>query len=415
MTERRTVAVTGIGIVSPAGLGKDRFWNALLHGPSAIGAITRFDASSYSTRIAAEVRDLGYRDLVPPTKLRNAALVSQFAMAATRLALDDARWHESQQESFRRGVVLGTSVGGWYEAQQQYGILLEKGAGRVNPFLVNGGANHGPAVEVAVIAQAQGSHATFSTGCCGSTHALGHAAELIASGQIDFCIAGGTEAPVSPMVVAALSRLHELSESNEDPLLASRPFDCTHAGFVLAEGSAILILEEAESARRRGAHIYAEILGHSSAVDAADPFRVDFSGDAGAAALENCLRNSGLEPDAIEYVCANANSSPQLDRKESTILKRVFGPRLRKMPVSSIKAIIGHPFGASGAFQTAATCLAIENGILPPTHNISMQDPACELDVVPNFPRPAKIANAVISSHGFGGLNAYLALRAPSA
>jgi 3-oxoacyl-[acyl-carrier-protein] synthase II len=413
MFRQRGVAVTGIGIVAPTGIGKERFWSAVVSGPPAIGPISRFDSTSYTTQIAAEVRDESYRELVPTGKLRTTTRATQYALAATELALRDSGSALATSEPFRRGVVLGTSVGGWHEAQQQYAVLLEKGAGRVNPFLANGGANHASAVEVAQLVQAKGSHATLSTGCCGSTHAIGYAADLIAFDQLDFCITGGTEAPITPLVVSALGRLKELSEANDVPLTASRPFECTHNGFVLGEGSAILVLEATEKARARGAAIYAEILGHASGADAADPYRVDLSGEAGAMAILACMRRSGIKPEHVDYISANANSSPHLDRKEVIVLKRALGSRVFEIPVSSIKAIIGHPFGASGAFQTAATCLAIERGIIPPTHNILTPDPECDLDLVPNFPRSAAIRSALVCSYGFGGLNAYLALSAP--
>lgn len=413
VVQRRSVVVTGIGIVAPTGIGKEPFWSALVSGPSAIGPITRFDASSFTSRIAAEVRDESYRELIPPTKLRNSPRAAQYAMAAAELALRDARLTPEPHNADRRGVVLGTSLGGWHEAQQQFAILLEKGSGRVNPFLTSTSANHGAAVEVAQLAQARGNHATLSTGCCGSTHAIGYASDLIAFDQLDVCLTGGMEAPISPLVIAALGRLKELSESNDTPSRASRPFECTHDGFVLGEGSAVLVLESAENARARGAHVYAEILGHSSSADAADPFRVDFSGEAGAAAIRACLRRSGVPLEAVDYISANANASPHLDRKEMIVLKRAFGSRAFHIPVSSIKAIIGHPFGASGAFQTAAVCLAIQHGQIPPTHNIDMPDPACDLDLVPNVARAAKVRCALVCSYGFGGLNAYVTVAEP--
>jgi 3-oxoacyl-(acyl-carrier-protein) synthase len=222
------------------------------------------------------------------------------------------------------------------------------------------------------------------------------------------------EAPISPLVIAALSRLKELSGPNDHPSRASRPFECTHDGFVLGEGSAILVLEATEKARARDAFIYAEILGHASGADAVDPYRVDLSGEAGATAIHACLQRSALTPDEIDYISANANSSPHLDRKEIVVLKKAFGPRAFEIPVSSIKAVIGHPFGASGAFQAAATCLAIERNLIPPTHNIITPDPECDLDLVPNIARNARIRHALVCSYGFGGLNAYLTVGAPS-
>ena len=410
----RRVVVTGIGVVAPTGLGKRPFWDAIIHGPSVVGPITRFDAAAYATRIAAEIRDAGYQDLIPPQKRRTTTLATQYALAATELALRDARVDLECYAPWQRGVVLGTSGGGWYEAQQQVAILLERGAGRVNPFLTNGSANNVAAMEVAVATRSEGTHATLATGCCASMHAIGHAVELIRRGEIECCITGGTEAPISPLVIAAMSRTHELSCSNDDPQHASRPFDRGHNGAVLSEGSAIFVLEHAERALARGAPIYAEALAHTSAMDATDVFKVEQSGVAGARAVESCLRRSGLAPSDLDYVCAHGNSLPHFDRKETIVLKRALGAVAKTVPVSSIKGVLGHPFGASAAFQVAAVSLALQHHLIPPTYNFEEPDPECDLDYVPNRARPAHLRNVLVCSYGFGGLNAYLVLKAPA-
>jgi 3-oxoacyl-(acyl-carrier-protein) synthase len=219
------------------------------------------------------------------------------------------------------------------------------------------------------------------------------------------------EAPISPLVVASLARLRELSQANDDPKRASRPFDCARDGFVLSEGSAILVLETHEAARARGARIYAELLGHASSVDGVDPYRVDATGVSGAKAIEICLRQSDLTIGALDYICANGNSSPQLDRKEIAVLRRAFGEHAARIPISSIKGVIGHPFGASGAFQVAAASLAVHHGAIPPTFNLEKPDPECDLDLVREKPRQVAIQHALVTSYGFGGLNAYIALR----
>ncbi len=412
--QRRSVAITGIGIVGPTGIGRASFWRSIIEGIPAIGAISRFDTAGYSCRIAGEVRDLTFRDLVSPAKLRNAPLCSQFALAAAELALRDAGIDLEQYEPGARGVVLGTSLGGWHEAQQQFAILLEKGANRVNPFALSSAPNYAPAMEVAIALNARGTHATLSTGCCAGTQAVGYASDLIASGELECCLAGGTEAPISPLVVAGMTRTRELCCENDDPAHASRPFDRRHEGFVLSEGSAVLVLESSEGARRRGVPIYAELVAHSSSVDATDPFRVDQSAVAGAEGIRACLSRGQVTPAELDYVCANGNSSPHFDRKDTRVLKHALGEVAARLPVSSIKGILGHPFGAAGAFQISAAALAIANGLIPPTHHLEDPDPECDLDFVPGTARPASLRRVLVCSYGFGGINAYALLRRPN-
>ncbi len=359
------------------------------------------------------MRDRSYEELLNPRKLRTTTHVTQLALAATELALRDAQVMLRQYQPDGIGVILGTALGGWREAEQQHSILLERGARRVNPFIANGTPNYAPAAEVASTFGAKGVQMTFSSGCPSSLQAIGHGASLVASGDLDLCLSGGTESPLIPMVMAGMSRTQELATLNDDPQRASCPFDRSHSGMVLSEGSCILVLEEAGNAQRRGAHLYAEILGSASSCDGAGLFTFDPSGEPGARAIYRALSRSGLNATDIDYVCAHANSSPMFDRKETVVLKKAFGECAARLPVSSIKGVLGHPFGASGSFQAAAAALAIQNHIVPPTHNLAVPDPECDLDYVPEKARAAQLRTALITSYGYGGVNSYLILGAP--
>jgi len=409
----RRVVITGIGLLGPSGNGCERFWDSLIEGRSGIGRITRFDPTLFPCQIGGEVRDRGYEELLDPRKLRTTTHVSQLALAAAELALRDARLPAGACDPDLIGVVLGTALGGWREAAQQYAILMERGARRVNPFVANGSPNFAAAAEVSSVVNARGPQLTFSTGCAASLQAIAHGAALVATGQIDLCVAGGSESPLIPMVMAGMGRTQELSTLNDDPEHASRPFDRRHCGLVLSEGSCLFLLEAADLAERRGATAYAEVLGSASSCDAAGLYGGDPSGETGARAVHRALESSAIVPADLDYVCAHANSSPAFDRKETLVVKRAFGESAARLPVSSIKGVLGHPFGASGAFQVAATALAIRNQLIPPTHNLDEPDPECDLDYVPREPRPARLRHALVTSYGYGGVNAYLVLSEP--
>lgn len=405
---KRRVVVSGIGLIGPNGVGVESFWNAILEGISAIDTISRFDASTYACQVAGEVRDRSYEELIDPRTLRNSTHISQLALGATELALRDARLPKDAYLPEQKGVSFGTALGGWREAEQQHSVLVEKGARRVNPFISNATPNHTPGALIASLIEAQGPQMTFSNGCPASLFAIGNAAAMIASGEIDLCLAGGAESPLIPTVVAGMSRTQELATRNDDPKHASRPFDREHGGLVLSEGSCVLVLESAEHAVERGAKIYGEILGFAASCDAQGLYGVDASGEAGARAIQRAVRLSGLSAGDIDYVCAHANSSPIFDRKDTVVIKKAFGEWAARLPVSSIKGVLGHPFGASGAFQVAASTLAIRNQIIPPTHNFTVAADDCDLDYVPNVARQAKLQSALVTSHGYGGVNAYL-------
>lgn len=408
------VLITGIGIIAPSGLGRERYWDAILNGSTLIGRISRFDPGSYACQVGGEVDDALLEEGVEPRKQRTTSHATRLALVAADQSLRDARLSLAGFAPESIAVCVGTALGGWVDGEQQYGILLERGARRVNPFLVSGAGNHGPGIEVATAIGAQGPQVTFSSGCPSSLQALGYGASLIAGGIVDVCLAGGTESPLSPLVVAALTRTQELSTTNEDPARASRPFDAEHNGMVLSEGSCFLVLESEDSAARRGAHAYAELLGSLSSCDAQGMYGFDTNGDAGGRAIHRLLRACDMTPTELDYVCAHANGSPAFDRKETLVLKRALGEFAVRIPVSSIKGVLGHPFGAAGAFQVAASALALEHDTIPPTHNLTRPAPECDLDYVAQTPRAMRIRTALVTSYGYGGINSYIVLRRSS-
>lgn len=407
------VVITGIGVIGSTGVGLPTFWQSLLEGRSGIGRITRFDPTSYACQVGGEVRDRSYEELLDPRKLRTTTHVTQLALAATELACRDARLPAGGYEPDRVGVCIGTALGGWREAEQQHSVLLERGVRRVNPFIANGSPNHVPGAEVASVVGARGPQLTFSTGCPSSLQAIAHGAALVASGEVEVCLAGGTESPLIPMVVAGMGRTLELSARNDAPERASRPFDREHDGLVLSEGSCIVLLESAEHAQHRGVAPYARVVAGTTSSDGTGLYNFEPSGEPGARAIHRLLARHELSAIDIDYVCAHANSSPAFDRKETIVIKRAFGESAARLPVSSIKGVLGHPFGASGAFQVAATAMALRQQLIPPTHNLEIADPECDLDYVPCQPRAARLRRALVTSYGYGGLNSYLLLAAP--
>jgi 3-oxoacyl-(acyl-carrier-protein) synthase len=408
------VAITGIGVVAPTGIGLSSFWQALVEQRPAIRRLTRFDPTSYPCQVAGEIPDSDELDeLVEPRKKRATSHTTRLGLAATELALRDARLSPSTWTPHRVGVSIGTALGGWHDAERQYAILLERGARRVNPFVSNGSAPYGTAVDIASTINAQGQHATFSSGCPASLQALGHAASLVASGRIDVCIAGGAESPLSPLVFAGMCRTLELSPNHDTPELTSRPFDRAHSGIVLSEGACMMTIEPLDHAHERGAAVYAEILAEASSCDGAGLYSVDSTGDAGGRGLRAALDLAGVGIDQVDYICSHANSSPTFDRKEAKVLCAGLGEHAATVPISSIKGALGHPFGASGAFQVAATASAIQKSIVPPTTNLQDPDPECALRHVRGEALPREIRTALVTSYGYGGVNDFLVLGHP--
>ena len=375
-----------------------------------MGPIKRFDATGYPCRIGGQVDDALLDAEIDPRKQRTTSRATRLALIAVEHSLRDARLSLEGTDPEAVGVCVGTALGGWVDGEQQYATLLERGARRVNPFMVSGAGNHGPGVEIAAAIAAQGPQLTFSSGCPSALQAVGHAASLVATGSVDVCLAGGTESPLSPLVVAALARTQELS-TTEDSGSACRPFDVEHNGMVLTEGSCFLVLEEQEAAERRGANIYAEVASSVSSCDARGMYGVDDTGGAAGKAIHRLLQIAGSDPTELDYICAHANGSPAFDRKEAIVLKAALGEFAAQIPVSSIKGILGHPFGAAGAFQVAASLMAIENSLVPPTHNLTNPAPGCELNHVQGTARSVRIRTALVTSYGYGGINSFVLLR----
>lgn len=410
---RRRVAVTGFGIVSPAGTGPDPLWHAVVERQPLFRTVSRFDPSSYPCRVAGEVDDAVFDDLVHPRKRRNATRVTRIALAAAQLALHHARFPDGLYPAGRRGVFVGTALGGWHEGSQQTALLLDRGARRVNPFVANAAPHHAPGVEIAAATGSQGPQLTFANGCPAGLAAIAYGANLIAHGEIDACIAGGAECPITPLVFAGMGRTGELAGDATPPGRASRPFDTTHAGMVLSEGACFLVLEDAARAAERGATLHAEVLGYAASCDAAGLYEADPTGQVAAASIAAALERSGLAADDLDWVCSHANSAPAFDRKETRVLRRALDDHIARLPVSSIKGVLGHPFAAAGPFQAAIAARALAEHRIPPTANLDDPDPECRLLHVSGAPLDRPLRHVLVSSYGYGGLNAFLVLGHP--
>ena len=406
----RRVVITGLGIVSPLGVGKESFWQALAHGRSGIRRLTRFDPTGYDSQIAGEIPDQGYLDLLPLKRRRRMSHVAQIAAAGAQLALDDAGLSTDWPHPHAVGVIVGTSLGSFKEGMEQQALLLERGAKRINPFLTIALHINAISAEVAISAQSNGVTFTVGGGCASSICALGVATDMIRSGALDVCLSGGAESPLHPLVFAGLCRTQEMAIQNEWPEKACRPFDQGHEGLVVSEGGCILILEERTRAEQRGAPIYAEILGHAMGSEAYDSFLLEPSGEHAAQTLRLALNQAGLSAQEIEWVNAHGSSCPSWDRKETQILKKVLGPTAQTTPISATKSMTGHTFGAAASFQVASAALAMQHNLLPPTINLEVPDPACDLDYVPQHARPLSPQTCLVNSFAYGGINSFLIL-----
>jgi 3-oxoacyl-[acyl-carrier-protein] synthase II len=409
----RQVVVTGVGLVSPIGADVETFWQSVIEGRHGIRRVTRFDVDSFACQLGGEVTDCTYEERIDPRKLRGSTHATQLALAAAELALDDARLQPTAAyEPDRTAVTLGTALGGFRDGEKQFAILLERGARRVNPFMVNGSPYHASGGEIAAAVGAQGPQTTFSSGCPSALQAISYGASLVATDETDLCLAGGTESPLSPLVFTGMGRTMQLATLNDEPERASRPFDREHCGMVLSEGACFLVLEPLDRALARGARPYAEVLGGASSCDASGLYGFDESGGNGARTIQRLLKRHELAPEDVDYVCSHANSAVAFDRKETFVLHKAFGECAADLPVSSIKGVLGHPFGAAGAFQAATSALTLQRQLIPATHNLEDPDPECRLNHVQGEARAAHVRTALITSYGYGGANSYLLLAA---
>ncbi len=405
------VVITGMGAITPLGNDVETFWRNVVAGRSGVGPITLFDASAMKTRIAAEVKGFDPEAWFGRKEARRMDRYAQFALAATQQALQDARLDPAHVDRERVGVILGTGIGGIGALVQGVETLMTRGPDRISPFMVPMMlADTAPGL-IAIVYGFRGPNMAVVTACASGTNAIGEAVNLIRRGDADVVIAGGAEAAILPVAVAAFNVMGAISTRNEEPERASRPFDRTRDGFVMGEGAGILILERLEHARARGARIYAEVVGYGTSADAYHITAPLENGEGAALAMRRALADAGLSPRDIDYINAHGTSTPLNDKSETQAIKAVFGEAAYDVPISSTKSMIGHLLGAAGAVEAIVCIRAITDGVIPPTINYEHPDPECDLDYVPNVARRKPVRTAMSNSFGFGGHNACVIFR----
>ena len=407
----RRVVITGVGMVSPLGIGNQETWDGLIQGRCGIGPITRFDAADYPCRIAGEVKGFNPEDWVPKKDVKKMDLFIHYAMAASEIAMRDAAFQVAPSEADRVGVFIGSGIGGLPSIERQHAILLREGPRRVSPFFIVGLIVNMASGQVSIRYGAKGPNQAACTACATGTHAIGDAFEIIKRGDADVMIAGGCESVIAPLSLGGFSAMRALSTRNDDPEAASRPFDAGRDGFVISEGAGVVILEELGHAVRRGARVYAEVAGYGTSGDAFHVSAPSEDGDGPVRVMQRAIQDAGIDPSAIDYINAHGTSTPQGDAVETRAIKTVFGERARKVAVSSTKSMTGHLLGGAGGLETAVVALVIERDLVPPTINYTTPDPECDLDYVPNEARRMTVRYGLNNSFGFGGTNAALVLK----
>ncbi len=403
----RRVVVTGQGLVTPLGVGVEQTWKALCNGQSGIGRITRFDPAGYPSQIAGEVKGFDPAQFIEKKDIKKMDTFIQYAVGASRMAADDAGLKVTKDDADRVGVYIGAGIGGLPAIEHYHKVLLEKGPDRVSPFFIPMVIINLASGQVAIRLGARGPNSCAVTACATGNHCIGDALRIIQRGEADAMLAGGTESCISPLAVAGFSSARALSTRNDDPAHASRPFDRDRDGFVLGEGAGVLVLEEFERARRRGARIYCEVVGYAMTSDAYHITAPPDDGEGAIRCMELAIQDAGVSKDDIGYINAHATST-FADKVETEAIKKVFGERAYRIPVSSTKSMTGHLLGAAGGVEAAFCVLAIHDGLVPPTTNLEHPDPECDLDYVPGQARSATVRVAMSNSFGFGGVNACL-------
>jgi 3-oxoacyl-[acyl-carrier-protein] synthase II len=411
MADRRRVVVTGIGLVSSLGIGTENNWRCLLAGKSGIGTITKFDPTQFSTRIAGEVKGFDPLAYIEKKDVKKMDVFIQYAIAASQFAVDDAALTFTKEEAPRVGVFIASGIGGFTTIEREHIALLKGGPRKISPFFIPSAIINLAAGQVSIRFGAKGPNLATCTACSASAHALGDAYEIIMRGTADVMIAGGSEAAITPMGVGGFAALRALSQRNDDPEHASRPFDRDRDGFIVGEGSGMLILEEYERARQRGARIYAEVVGYGMSADAYHITAPSEDGDGPFRVMGAAIESAGVKPSDVDYINAHGTSTPHGDRVETIAIKRCFGEHAPKLAVSSTKSMTGHLLGAAGGLEAGITALAVYNQMVPPTVNLDCPDEECDLDYVPKVKRDMKIEYALSNSFGFGGTNAALLFR----
>jgi 3-oxoacyl-[acyl-carrier-protein] synthase II len=408
---KRRVVVTGLGLVTPVGTGLDNAWSNILQGKSGIGPITRFDTTKHETKIAGEVRDLKPEEYISAKELKRMDLFVQYALAATKMAMDTAGLDMASEDATRAGVVVGTGLGGLPTLEKYHQVLLERGPDRISPFFIPMLiANMAPG-QIAITHGLKGPNLCIVTACATGAHCIGDATRVIQYGDADVMVAGGTEANLTPLTVGGFNAMKALSTRNDAPEKASRPFERDRDGFVVAEGSGIVILEEMEHALKRGATIYAEVAGYGYNGDAHHITAPCPDGEGSTNCMRMALRDAGMAPEEIDYINAHGTSTKLNDFTETLSIKNIFGDRAYKIPVSSTKSMTGHLLGAAGAIEAVFSVLSIRDQMCPPTINYENADPECDLDYVPKLARKHAISAVLSNSFGFGGTNCTLIFR----
>ena len=406
----RRVVVTGIGLVTPLGTGKEKTWKALLNGECGIDKITAFDTTEHSVHIAAEVKDFVAEDFIEKKELKKLGKFSQFAIAASIEALNDAKFEITEENAYRVGTIIGSGIGGLDVIEQEVGKLIERGPKKVSPFYIPAAILNMASGNSSIYTGAKGPNKTVVTACASGTNSIGDAFQTILLNKADVMIAGGTESTVTPSGIAGFANLKALS-TNPDPKTASRPFTIDRDGFVLGEGAGVLILEELEHAKKRGAKIYAEVIGYGETGDAYHMTAPSDGGEGAARAINMALVQGNIKLEEVGYINAHGTSTPANDKNETQAIKTIFGEHAYKLSVSSTKGATGHLLGGAGGVEAAFLALAIDEGIVPPTINYENSDPLCDLDYTPNKAVKRDINIGLSTSLGFGGHNAVLAFK----
>jgi 3-oxoacyl-[acyl-carrier-protein] synthase II len=405
------VAVTGLGVVTSLGRQVDLFWDRLVRGDSGVGPVTLFDVTGYRVQFGGQVPwEPEREDIADAKELRRLDRYSQFAIAAAKDAVADSGIAFDREEPYRCGVAIGSGIGGLQEFETQFARMVDKGVDKVSPFfipklLLNSASGH-----VSTLFGIKGPNIAIATACASAANSIGAALRMIQYGDAEVMVTGGTEAALTPIALAGFQNMRALSFRNDDPQRASRPFDADRDGFVLAEGAGVVVLEEWEHARRRGARIYAELKGHGATGDAGHITQPDDAGAGAAEAMAAALRDAAIAPDAVGYINAHGTSTPLGDKAETAAIRHVFGSHARRLALSSTKSQLGHTLGASGGIELAVCALTLTRGVIAPTINLETPDPACDLDYTPKVAREARVDVVMSNNFGFGGHNASLVL-----
>ncbi len=404
----RRVVITGVGLVTALGVGTDATWEGLCAGRSGVSEITGFDTTDFSAKIAAEIKDFDPLEWIEKKEVKKMDRFIHCAIAASAFAMERSGLEIAPELAERAGVFIGSGIGGFNIIEREHNNLIRGGPRKISPFFIPSSIINLAAGQVSIRFGARGPNSAPCTACSSGSHAVGDAYELMLRGGADIMIAGGSEAAISPMGVGGFAAMRALSTRNDEPERASRPFDLDRDGFVMGEGAGILVLEELEMAKKRGAPILAELVGYGMSGDAYHITLPSEDGNGGYRVMQNALKSADVSPDEVSYINAHGTSTPPNDRLETTAIKRLFGDHARKLPISSTKSMMGHLLGAAGAVEAGISVLALQNQVIPPTINYETPDPDCDLDYVPNEGRDADLEYVLSNSFGFGGTNAAL-------